>query len=118
MITTAGNGPDPSGFDSSTGICSEMPLGVVVAIDGPEITPAHPPAATPSPSAITAVTRRSATDSDCIPIQGPRRAGAREMDQLRDLKYWTARSCASASRRVRNVPRLRRFPVFGLRFRE
>jgi hypothetical protein len=42
MITTAGNGPDPSGFDSSTGICSEVPFGVVVVMDGPESADAHP----------------------------------------------------------------------------
>jgi hypothetical protein len=29
------------------------------------------------------------------------------------LKYCTARSCASAAFRERNVPRLRRFPVLG-----
>src|SRR5258707_14257183 len=37
---------------------------------------------------------------------------------LRRLKYWTARSCSWASSRVSNVPRLRRFPVFGFTFRE
>jgi hypothetical protein len=34
------------------------------------------------------------------------------------LKYWTARSCASAAFRVAKVPRLRRFPVFASFFRE
>ncbi len=34
------------------------------------------------------------------------------------LKYCTARSCRKAASRVRNVPRLRRFPVFGFGFRE
>jgi hypothetical protein len=33
MITTAGNGPEPSGFKSLSGICSVAPLGVVVAMD-------------------------------------------------------------------------------------
>ena len=40
-----------------------------------------------------------------------------EDGQPRDLKNWTARSWASAARRVRNVPRLRRLPVFGFRLR-
>ena len=61
MITTAGNGPEPSGLDSSTGICSVVPLGVVVAIERPEIAPAQPPAATHSPSASAVVTGRSTT---------------------------------------------------------
>src|SRR6202045_891628 len=34
------------------------------------------------------------------------------------LKYWMARSCCSASARVRNVPRFRRLPVLGSTFRE
>src|SRR5215813_3182327 len=34
------------------------------------------------------------------------------------LKNCTARSWASAALRVRNVPRFRRLPVLGLRFRE
>jgi hypothetical protein len=34
------------------------------------------------------------------------------------LKYCTARSCFSAAFRVEKVPRLRRLPVRGLRFRE
>ena len=61
MITTAGNGPEPSGLDSSTGICSVVPLGVVVAIERPEIAPAQPPAARHSPSASAVVTGRSTT---------------------------------------------------------
>jgi hypothetical protein len=36
MITTAGNGPGPSGFKSSAGISSKAPLVVVVVIDRPE----------------------------------------------------------------------------------
>lgn len=53
MITTAGNGPAPSGFTSSIGICSEVPLEVVVAIDGPESVEAQPATATLSASAAT-----------------------------------------------------------------
>lgn len=34
------------------------------------------------------------------------------------LKYCTSRSCFSAAARVRKVPRLRRFPVFGSTLRE
>ena len=34
------------------------------------------------------------------------------------LKNCTARSCFFAAARLLNVPRLRRFPVFGLIFRE
>jgi hypothetical protein len=34
------------------------------------------------------------------------------------LKYSTSRSCFSAAARLEKVPRLRRFPVFGLNFRE
>src|SRR5438067_12720522 len=61
MITTAGNGPEPSGLDSSTGICSVVPLGVVVAIERPEIAPAEPPDARDSPSASPVGTGRSTT---------------------------------------------------------
>src|SRR5207245_9394305 len=38
-ITTAGNGPGPSGFDRVTGICSENPPGAVVVIEGPTNEP-------------------------------------------------------------------------------
>src|SRR5262249_10396759 len=51
MITTAGNGPEPSGLESSTGICSEVPFGVVVGMDGPTSADAHPAMATHSASA-------------------------------------------------------------------
>ena len=40
MITTAGKGPGPSGFDNVAGISSGAPLGVVVMMDTP--VPAHP----------------------------------------------------------------------------
>src|SRR5206468_5814451 len=58
MITTAGNGPGPSGFDSSTGICSEVPLGVVVVMEGPVSAGAQPATAAHSASALAAVRAR------------------------------------------------------------
>ena len=58
MMTTAGNGPAPSGFDSSTGICSKVSFGVVVVMDGPEPLVAQP-AATKSARTIEAATARS-----------------------------------------------------------
>jgi hypothetical protein len=42
MITTAGNGPGPSGFKSSVGICSEAPFAVIVLIDKLEVVPTQP----------------------------------------------------------------------------
>jgi len=42
MITTAGNGPGPSGFNSVAGICSKAPLVVVVAIERPEVLLTQP----------------------------------------------------------------------------
>jgi hypothetical protein len=42
MITTAGNGPAPSGFKSLTGTCSVAPLGVVVAMDELELVTLQP----------------------------------------------------------------------------
>jgi hypothetical protein len=42
MITTAGNGPDPSGLNSVAGICSKAPLGAVVVIDR-EVVATQPP---------------------------------------------------------------------------
>src|SRR2546425_3093435 len=62
MITTAGNGPGPSGFDRVIGICSENPLGAVVVMDGPESVPPQPlRAAAQSPSAISLSARRRLT---------------------------------------------------------
>ena len=66
MITTAGNGPAPSGLTSSNGICSDVPFGVVVAIEGPDELEAHPTAARPSAS--PAAASRSLMASDCMPI--------------------------------------------------
>jgi hypothetical protein len=42
----------------------------------------------------------------------------REHNRQRRLKYCTAFSCFFAAGRVLNVPRFRRFPVFGFFFRE
>src|SRR5262245_25897883 len=120
MITTAGNGPAPSGFESSTGICSKVPFGVVVVRDGPEPLDAQA-AAAHSTRASAAATVRRVIANDCMSCAVDR---AREVapapiaGQPRDLKYCTARSRASAARRVLNVPRLRRLPVFGFRLRE
>src|SRR5881628_1342507 len=57
MITTAGNGPGPSGFDSVAGICSELPFGVVVVMDRPDVAPAQPP---PTPADTQSVITASA----------------------------------------------------------
>src|SRR4029453_9110768 len=113
MITTAGNGPAPSGLDSSTGTCSEVPLGVVVVIEDPESVGAQPAATRQPASAIPTAERRAVMATDCT----SRPLSAARAPQ-RDLKYCTARSCASAARRVLNVPRLRRLPVFGSTLRE
>src|SRR5919108_5546308 len=42
MITTAGKGPGPSGFNSVAGICSKAPLGALVVMDI-EVAPMQPP---------------------------------------------------------------------------
>jgi hypothetical protein len=57
MITTAGKGPEPSGLDSSTGICSEVPLGVVVVIDEPERAAPQPLVATTQSARAIAASR-------------------------------------------------------------
>jgi hypothetical protein len=51
--------------------------------------------------------RRRTGRNTCVPIAIQRR-----------LKYCTAFSCLFAAARVLNVPRFRRFPVFGFFFRE
>src|SRR6478609_8736302 len=48
----------------------------------------------------------------------PRWGGVCGAEAQERLKYWTARSCCCAACRVRNVPRLRRFPVFWFFLRE
>lgn len=55
-----------------------------------------------------------------LPVMGPPsvEAFANRPRQPRRLKYCTACSCFSATRRLGNVPRFRRLPVFGFTFRE
>src|SRR5918992_4835193 len=43
IITTAGKGPGPSGFNSVAGICSDAPLALVVVMDNPELAAVQPP---------------------------------------------------------------------------
>jgi hypothetical protein len=50
MITTAGNGPGPSGFSSLTGIRSGAPEGPVVVMDRLEVVPTQPPRKTKASS--------------------------------------------------------------------
>src|SRR5712664_3961937 len=53
MITTAANGPGPSGLASVLGIRSAAPVADVVAMDSSEVAPAQPPR-TAAQSAIAA----------------------------------------------------------------
>jgi len=110
MMTTAGKGPAPSGFTSSIGIRSDVPLRVVVTIDGPESGAAQPVAAAPSASAAT--TSRSLIAIDCMS------SGRASPFPVGSAARFEVLNRSLARLGVAPCRRLRRLPVFGLRLRE
>src|SRR5262249_4796775 len=112
MITTAGNGPAPSGLTSSNGICSDVPFGVVVVSDGPDEVEAQPTAARPSAS--PAAASRSLIAGDCMPITGersPRRARPRSAARLEVLDRALVRFGFAPAPERPEVPALARLGI-------
>jgi hypothetical protein len=89
-MTTAGNGPAPSGFDSDAGIRSENGPGPSVGMERPEIAGAQPAKAVAATSHASArrSRRRGATSAFRVAaFYGPREtrvkpAGARRIESL------------------------------------